>query len=334
MRRDRAYAILARMLAASPQGAPAARDWPLLAEVATGSLVAPALYPAFERAAALATLPADVAQYLGTLTELNARRNALLREHLGALLAHCAAAGVRPALLKGAALLVTGVYGDGERVLGDLDLLVPAEHVGRLRDRLAAAGYAELPSEAAREPSRHHLPARAHASYLGAVELHHAIVGHARGARLLDEVAGRLPRPWHALTLAGAHAERPDATLHVAHRFVHDMVHEPGYARGWLGLRGMLDVYRLARHEEIQWGLIAHSARVAGLAVEWQAWRHAVRQHFPIEGLAGRATAGARLWALRVRAHQRWPGLYGATRRVFRLVRGVVPLRWLRYWGW
>lgn len=336
MKRADRYTRLARLLGSDPGSAlrPAISDeaWRGLLEIATGTLVAPALHPWLARAALLERLPAEVAEYLGTLTRLNARRNVLLREHAALLAQHCAQAGARPRLLKGLALL-GAVYGEGERMLGDLDLLVSPDRVDAVRARLQADGYRELASAPGQSPSRHHLPALVHADRHGAVELHFDIVASDRGREALHQVVAGLPQAWHAASLGGVPVERPDATLHVGHRFVHDLSHEPGYLRAWLPLRGMLDVYRLSLGAPLDWALLERAAVAADLGAEWQAWRHALGRHFPTLAPV-RTTLGARLWYLRLRAHQQWPALYALTRRLFQRLRGLMPQRWLRYWGW
>jgi putative nucleotidyltransferase-like protein len=45
--------------------------------------------------------------------------------------------------LKGSALRPLGLYQPGERPMGDVDLMVPAEHLGRLADTLRTLGYFE-----------------------------------------------------------------------------------------------------------------------------------------------------------------------------------------------
>jgi hypothetical protein len=336
MTRAGAVALLCRMLrqAAARDFArpPTAADWRQLIAIGTQWHVATAVHPALARAGLLDRVPGDVAEYLDALTQLNRERNEALLAELADVARRLNAAGLVPRVLKGAALLVDGVYADpGERLMVDLDLLVERAALERARRVLVAAGYrARGPG-----PSPHHLAPLAHPRRRGVIELHWQQVPSGRGHDVLAGVAGQDAAPWRRVAFRGAELAVPSPTLAAAHRVVHDLVHDRGYWRGWTSLRGMLDVRRLAGADgaAVDVERLAAAFAAAGLGRQWRAYADALHRHFP--GLpAPSFDIGARLWHLRFLAHQQWPGLYTATRGVFRHLRPWLPREWLQYWGW
>ncbi len=339
MKRARAYFTLGVCLGDSaPETARRLKnfaDWELLASVATGDLVAAALYPALQRKDALRLLPPDFAEYLKTLNELNAQRNTKLLATLGHVLQLLNKAGIVPGLLKGAASLAAGLYEDStERVLGDLDLLVARDSIVEAERCLKDDGFQAL-NEHPGIQFRHQLEALAHPQRRGVIELHWHIVSPGRGLRALEQLSAGLSPPWLESTLGAERCRLPAPALHLAHRFVHDMVHDPGYLRGWLSMRALYEAYQIERQSPaMPWQEIETAVKSSGVWREWQAYRQALEYHFPaLAPRAGRALR-SRLWNLRLRAHQQWPRLYTANRRVFQAIRGLLPGEWLRDRGW
>jgi len=113
-----ALADLTGLLRQEPRW-PRAAAWPAVLALANRHLLAPALPPA-------GPMRQEVADYLALLRQANARRNTVVREQLGELVQALNAAGVTPMLLKGGAMLLTGLYPDpAMRMVGDLDVMVP-----------------------------------------------------------------------------------------------------------------------------------------------------------------------------------------------------------------
>jgi len=103
--------------------------WERVIQVSTEHLVLPALYIRLIQAKLIDLLPQDLQVYMEHLTSLNRSRNQqniLQVEELNALLLHN---NIQPIYLKGTAHLLEGLYSDiGERMVGDIDLLVAPEN--------------------------------------------------------------------------------------------------------------------------------------------------------------------------------------------------------------
>lgn len=110
-------------------------EWEGLLHLSGEHLVVPQLRWALREQGLWAALPAEVADYLDAVYTLNLERNCGCEEQLRELVTRLNGIGVVPVLLKGAAALIDGLYPTaGERMMSDLDVLVPANRLpeGRL----------------------------------------------------------------------------------------------------------------------------------------------------------------------------------------------------------
>jgi hypothetical protein len=175
-------------------------NWEGVLALAHRGLVATTLYPALQRRGLLERAPVEVVEHLAALHALSAERNALLRRELARAARVFNALGVEPLLLKGALALVPGESPEiAARLMGDLDLLLPAEAVAdgqrALQDRL---GYRPAYPES-RFAEHHHACPLIHPDHGAKFELHRAVMGRLLEAALPAEDlwpgggAGRLP---------------------------------------------------------------------------------------------------------------------------------------------
>lgn len=123
-------------------------DWPALIAVADPHGLAPLLYHSLKQTKQLAGLPAETAQRLRNAYIRTGVANWLAYQELARWLAVCAREEIPVVLLKGCALATTLYPSASLRPMGDLDLLVPASAVARLRAWLTSDGYAPPPEMA------------------------------------------------------------------------------------------------------------------------------------------------------------------------------------------
>jgi len=196
-------------------------DWAAVFHYAGQHLVTPSLAGSLRRQGLFAALPIAVAEYLETVQTLNRERNRMLYGELVAVARRLNGIGIEPLLLKGAIALLPGEYpGAEDRMMGDLDILVPAE---RLRDAyqvLWDTPYAIQPGqpdplELAPEQllAHHHGPALYHAERPAKLELHHAFLHDANAESSL-----RADLAPHLITLPeGVRVMRPDLPTRLLH---------------------------------------------------------------------------------------------------------------------
>lgn len=232
-------------------------DWPALASLALAHGLGPLVYAAVIALPDPAVPPEPLAQLQGQYQQ-TAAMNLLAEHDLAAILGALNQAGVRTAVLKGAALLKTVYRQPAWRPMVDLDLLIQFEDLPVALDALAQIGY--RPTEPEPFANRDglfwndfllHRQGRPSAQ----LELHWDLLGipyyatRLPAAELLDRaqalVAGDIP----ALALAPA-----DLLLHLcAHNFFHH--------QGRL-LRADVDVAFVASHygPELDWETVVETA--------------------------------------------------------------------------
>ena len=102
-------------------------------------LVTAALWPAVRGDASEARLDPDLAAYLEAVHALNLQRNLRMRSQAAELAEALNGVGVEPVFLKGVALLLLGLAPDpGRRLIGDIDVLVPADRFDAAAEALRA----------------------------------------------------------------------------------------------------------------------------------------------------------------------------------------------------
>jgi hypothetical protein len=269
----------------------------LLMELANRHQVAPALAAALTAKGLDDALPEGAREYLAHLLALNRERNALIRRQVIEVVLAVRAAGVEPVLLKGAAFLFDGTCADpAERMLADIDLLVPETSLPTAVEAVLALGYDVQERE--RTWCYHFLPL-VRRGEMAPIEFHHH-VGEQR--HLLD------PASALATTVRLEAADAPPVSvLHptewVVHAVFHAELQDRARELGEVPLRTLLDVARLAaRHgAAIDW--VAARARLGPVLDEHLELAHrllALPRPLPpcpaAIAAAGRRLAPRRIW--------------------------------------
>ena len=287
-----------RQLSAAIVGPPAPRtDWAGVVDLANLNLVTPQLHAALLRTGALPQLPAQLQAFTAEVSARNRERNRRLFAQLRDAVAALNAAGIKPVLLKGAAVWASlGRPEDFSRMLRDLDLLVEPADAAAAVDALRAAGFAVL--AAYDEPWRHVVAELGRPSDVGVIDLHRRPPG---PLRCLPPPGNR-----HRIEWEGVRALAPEPAAQVFMLALHDQFHEAGYWRGDLSFRHLLDIAALA--PQVDW------AALDGLAGERLTRRAVAVQVAATERFAGAApdwpaarSAAVRLQHLRQLVQFAWP---------------------------
>ena len=205
---------------------------------------------------------AETIELCRTVHTLNGERNAAILGDLERAAAALNEVGIVPCALKGAAHLMTGLWGSpANRVLSDIDLLVhPAElsrAVAALRDLLHASVHGDDKADA------HHAPPMALPGAKAVIELHHSPV------KL--SLAGVVPtaevfEQSRTVNLGNAMLRLPSAT----HSALVAAVHGP-VAHGFFDLapRDAIDLVYLAQDisDPVDWDFVA--ATLSGAGFGW-----------------------------------------------------------------
>lgn len=164
----------------------------------------------------------DLWGHLRDATSATEQRWDLLRARLDQLTETCRVAGIEVVLLKGAALVETGLAPPGERPMADLDVLVPEAVAIEAHRRARELGFAATSSASSWRHAttrHHHLPALRDA-YGVTIELHHRLLDVSHPQSRLDELARQRVQPLPALP--AARLDDVGTWLHLAVHFWDD----------------------------------------------------------------------------------------------------------------
>jgi hypothetical protein len=199
---------------------------------------------------------------------MNAERNRMMLAGLSKLLGELQGAGVKPVLLKGAASVVSGLYGDpAERIMADIDVLIAPHQIHKAEAALRSCGYrdADKPPRRWAKPRNllHHLPSLVPPEGGFGVELHTEL-GNADCRRVLP-AGGVLERavsfPWRGHTVFV-----PSPADAVIHNIVHAQLNHRLHERGMVQLRQLRELAMLAlRHrDDLDWAVVQRKFSEAG----------------------------------------------------------------------
>ncbi|MEQ8704168.1 MAG: nucleotidyltransferase family protein [Phaeodactylibacter sp.] len=156
-------------------------DWERFIFISSSHLVLPAIYCQILRKGWSHYFPEDLLAYLEAVTAENRLRNQEILVQMKELGALFDAKGIEYVFLKGGAMLAGGYYEDiGERMMGDIDLLVNIEDSISTFKLLEELGYRELfvgffhPS-LTESLEQTHLPRISHPDKIAAVEIHNRL---------------------------------------------------------------------------------------------------------------------------------------------------------------
>ena len=120
-------------------------DWDSIVRVSTANYVLPALYCNLKSVDFLKYLPHDLVAYMQYITNLNRERNKQIIKQAKELNKLLLANDIKPIFLKGTGNLLAGIYEDiGERMIGDIDLILSKKDYAKAITVLRDDGYNDV----------------------------------------------------------------------------------------------------------------------------------------------------------------------------------------------
>ncbi|MBV5274925.1 MAG: nucleotidyltransferase family protein [Lamprocystis purpurea] len=238
-------------------------DWRQVCWQAGTHLVTPSLAGALRRKALIHLLPCEARSYLDEMQALNQNRSRMLCTALGQIADRLNRIDIAPLLLKGANALLPDQYdGAEDRVIGDLDLLVPENRIEPATQAIRDLGYRQveqdnlLPGEG---KDKHHSSPLLHRSLPIKVELHRRIQSDQRDdAHLMRGLESK------RITLPdGPMIQTPDTETRLLHNFLHAQISDRQRRRRLLNLRQLLEFAALAQWqaETLDWSAMRQRLR-------------------------------------------------------------------------
>ncbi|WP_460217901.1 nucleotidyltransferase domain-containing protein [Psychroserpens sp. MEBiC05023] len=153
-------------------------DWEQFVTIASQHLVLTTAYCRLQQKKLLEFIPLDLVKYLEEITEINRNRNISLLKQIQHIAECFNSNHINYVFLKGTALLTGAYYIDlGERMIGDIDILVYEEHLEKAYKLLLNENYQSVEQTLGDNYFEHkHLPRLTSKTHLSAVEIHRKVL--------------------------------------------------------------------------------------------------------------------------------------------------------------
>jgi len=238
-------------------------DWLRFSASCSDHLILPVIYLKFQKHGIIDNLPEEFSEHLKYLYELNRERNSRILAQLGSITAILNKNDIYPVFLKGAAHLLDGLYSDiGERIMGDIDFLIPEKDYIRTAKILEDEGYA------LHEPFLYfdvavlkHYPPLAKPGEPAYLEIHRLLTEKELSwfnARITDQEKKEIKM------LQGCHVLSDNHKI--AHNFIHGQLHHQGHLTGIVSFRDLYDLYLLSKRSDIHQTLAYIKAKRKAIA--------------------------------------------------------------------
>lgn len=195
--------------------------WELVINIANDYFVTPGLWGGLKSKGLETLLEDEPYEYLHTLYALNRERNTHLRGQLIEAVRALNTAGIKPLLFKGSGQLLHPIHNDiGNRIMSDLDILIPLDQIPDAMDALIDKGYREADINYDTQKLHHCTPLIRSGEY-GPIELHrrplHNEISHVLPTRKIwedarsntvDNIHFFLPSPTHSMLICMLHSQK------------------------------------------------------------------------------------------------------------------------------
>lgn len=220
-------------------------NWERVVKLSSGQYVLPAMYLQLKRNGLLSELPDDLVEYLEEITNLNRDRNTAILEQAKEITEILSKHNISPVFLKGVAHLMAGLYTDiAERMIGDIDFLVPEDQMVEAANLLIEKGYKPLVDYKPEMFARlKHFPRLQNFNYPTAVEIHKEVLNPEnqnlfRGYEILKD---KQPIPeWTN------HAFIPSSQSMIIHNVLNAQMNDKAHSYSDILLRQMYDLQLLS----------------------------------------------------------------------------------------
>lgn len=238
-------------------------DWLKFVELCSNHLVLTTIYLKFKKHGITSHLPDELAKHLKLVYELNQTRNSQILVQLRELTVTLNKENIYPVFLKGCGNLLDGLYAsDGERMMNDIDLLVPEKDYLKAASLLQANGYSTSSETYDHvETLKHYLPL-SHPEFITHVEIHRVPVSEQYNywfnTQMVDHEKKSVP------TLAGCFVLSDNHNIIL--NFIHSQLHHGGHINGIVSFRDLYDLHLLTKRVNLSFVLPEIKSRAKAVA--------------------------------------------------------------------
>jgi hypothetical protein len=219
-------------------------DWDKFVTLCSIHLITPVLYLKFQKTNILQLLPKELEDYLKEIYELSKTRNKLIINQIKEICDLLAKNNIYPILLKGAGNLIDNIYSDtGERIMGDIDLLVDETEYLEAAGIFTNVGYTESKLLYYDDVTiLKHYPRLSHPDKNASVEIHRIPVDEDYlklfNQEMIREQIKRVDGYPNCYVLSDKHK--------ILLNFIHSQLTNKGHKSGVVSLRDVYDLYLLS----------------------------------------------------------------------------------------
>lgn len=225
-------------------------DWERFVVCSSSYLITPAIYVKFRDTGIDSLLPEELHDYLKEIYRLSYSRNQMLLVQIREICDLLAADNIFPILLKGAGNMMDDLYLDiGERIMGDIDILVKEEEYHRAAEIALNFGYQVVESEYYYDDVDilKHYPRLGHPERYAALEIHRLPVDE-NFTRFLNQemIRKKIKKPDKlpgCFVLCDEHK--------VIINFIHSQLANKGHKSAVISMRDAYDLYLLSRRANL-----------------------------------------------------------------------------------
>lgn len=211
--------------------------------------ILPTIYIVFRRHEILPHLPDGLTEFLEEVHQLNLSRNERILAQLGDILKLFNRHDIYPTILKGAGNLLDELYSsNGERMMGDIDLLVSDEEYLQTAEILENEGYTHHNPSFFDVMDMTHYPRLFKIDVPVDVEIHRLPVPpnylKLYNTQIIDQEKVKVNKPgFSCYVLSNKHK--------IIHNFIHSQLSNKGHGNGFVPLRDLYDLYLMSHREKI-----------------------------------------------------------------------------------
>ena len=223
-------------------------DWAHFVNLCSNHLILPVIYLKFKSHKLIEHLPEELAEFLKEIYELNLARNEQILLQINDILKLLNANDIYPTFLKGTGNLLDGLYKNkGERMIGDIDFLVPEKDYLKAAKILEDDGYSirRLIYSDILDPQ--HYPPLFKTSEPVRVEVHRLVVPHKYGRKfnsgLIEKIRIMPFDDTSCFTLSDKH----NCILN----FLHSQMAHNGHLSGIISFRDIYDMYLISKRIDV-----------------------------------------------------------------------------------
>lgn len=221
-------------------------DWDKFVKLCSNNLILQVIYLKFKSHDLLYYLPNDLAEHLKEIHDLNVIRNKQILYQIDKITSTLNQNNINPIYLKGAGNLLDDLYSSiGERILGDIDFLVPEADYLRAATILQNSGYLKVNKTYKYEviEEMKHYPRLYHPDYVSVIEIHRIPVNSEQLSWFNSE---QINHEKKAVKLNAKCSVLSD-NHKIIHNFIHSQLINEGYLYSKASLRDIFDLFLLSK---------------------------------------------------------------------------------------